>query len=155
MSEIDNWLVHDHRRYDAALAECELAAEAGDWKAAIEGYRGFVHDLKLHMDMEDQVIYPLLERETGDPDGEIAELRAEHDDLERLLQDLAVVIRNRDIDHLLDSLVPLHRAMNEHNAFEEQVLGRLASERVLGQREEIVARLQSTAGHQGRQVLDF
>ncbi len=155
MSEIDNWLVHDHRRYDAALAECELAAEAGDWKAAIEGYRDFVSDLKLHMDMEDQVIYPLLERESGDPDGDIAELRAEHDNLERLLQDLAVVIRNRDIDHLLDSLVPLHRAMNAHNAFEEEVLARLASDRLLGQREQILARLQSTAGDRGRQVLDF
>ncbi len=35
MSDNTNWMVHDHRKYETALDECELAAGAGAWKEAV------------------------------------------------------------------------------------------------------------------------
>ena len=76
-----NCLVHDHRKYDRALEACEFAAEVEDWKTAVKLFNTFVEDLKLHMRMEDEVLYPLLEKESGDPKRELDLLGYEHDDL--------------------------------------------------------------------------
>lgn len=49
MNETSSWLAHDHSKYDVALAECEIAAEAGEWKNATRLFDEFVDDLKVHM----------------------------------------------------------------------------------------------------------
>lgn len=144
MADTENWLVHDHRRYEAALADSVAAAEAEQWKLAMERYEGLVDELRLHMRMEDDVIFPLLEEETGDPDGAIAELRDEHRDLVRLLRDLNFIVKTRNVDHLLESLVPLKAAMAYHNDHEEAVLSVLARPSLLRRREEVEKRLAAT-----------
>jgi len=30
MNETNNWLIHDHRKYDEMLTECEIAAEMAE-----------------------------------------------------------------------------------------------------------------------------
>lgn len=154
MHQTPDWLVHDHHKYDAALAECEAAAGAGQWKEAVRLFYELVEDLKLHMRMEDEVLYPLFE-ETGDPEGAIAELSEEHDDLVRLLHDLAHVIKTNDFDHFLESLVPLRKAMARHNEHEEDVFRRKADTRLLMRRDEILARLDAVQQREGRRTWDL
>ncbi len=55
-----NWLVHDHHKYDAELYNCELAAHAGDWDNTTFLFDIFAADIKLHMQMEDDVLFPLF-----------------------------------------------------------------------------------------------
>ena len=154
MQDEANWLAHDHRKYEAALAECELAAGAGEWKEAVQRFREFVEDFKLHMRMEDEVVYPLFAAQ-GDPDGAIASLSDEHDTIVRLLRDLSYVIKRSDADHVLDSLPPLRRAMAEHNAHEETVFLGAGSDSVLLRRTEILARLDALQRQEGRQAWDL
>jgi len=47
MGKTSNWLVHDHKQYDAALAQCEEIAEEGLWDEALRIYKQFVENLKL------------------------------------------------------------------------------------------------------------
>ncbi len=88
MNNTSNWLVHDHDKYDAALDECEVAADVGEWKDAKRLFLDFVTELKLHMRMEDEVLYPLFTEQNGDPDGIITHLSEEHDYLVHLVRDL-------------------------------------------------------------------
>ena len=155
MNNRSNWLVHDHRKYDAALDECELAADTGEWKNAKRLFNDFVADLKLHMQMEDEVLYPLFVEENGDPDGVIAHLSEEHDYLVRLVHDLAYIIKANDFDHFLDSLQPLHEAMKQHNEHEEKVFLNMASQSILMRRDEIIARLQKVTNNQGGRSWEF
>jgi regulator of cell morphogenesis and NO signaling len=141
MNRIANWLVHDHRKYDEALRDCEMAAEVSDWKTAVKLFKTFVEDLRLHMRMEDEVLYPLLEKESGDPNGDLDLLSDEHDDLVRLLGDLVHVIMIRDFDHFEESLQPLHKAMVRHNDHEEAVFMSLGTPSVLLRREEVLSQL--------------
>lgn len=60
MSTTDNWLIHDHHKYDEMLTECEMAAEMADWKDAIRLFNQFTTELNLHMQLEDEVLYPIL-----------------------------------------------------------------------------------------------
>jgi len=141
MTDDTNWLVHDHRKYDEALGHCGLVAGAGEWKEAVRLFNAFVQDLSLHMRMEDEVLYPAVVEETGDPDHEIADLGEEHDDIVRLLRDLQAIIKTNDIDHFDESLPHLHRALREHNAHEEAALRRMGTGSILMRRDEILARL--------------
>lgn len=155
MNKTTNWLVHDHRKYEAALEECEIAAGAGDWKEAIQLFEGFVEDLKLHMRMEDEVLYPALKETNRDTADVIADLSDEHDQIARLLHDLAYVIKRNDMDHFEDSLLPLYKAMTRHNEHEEAVFLGLGNNTLLMQREEIIARLQSLESGHTHRIWDF
>ncbi|MBE9559296.1 MAG: hemerythrin domain-containing protein [Proteobacteria bacterium] len=151
----DNWLVHDHHQYDAALDDCEMAADVGEWKKAKDLFQKFVTDLKLHMQMEDEVLYPLFIEENGDPDGVIAHLSGEHDYLVHLVSDLAYIIKSNDFDHFLDCLEPLHKAMSQHNNHEEKVFLNMANQSILMRRDEIVERLNAVHDKPGKRVWDF
>lgn len=155
MSETTNWMVHDHRKFETALENCEIAAGAHEWKEAIRLFNDFTSDLKLHMRMEDEVLYPLLESEAGSSDEDLAELNDEHDRLVRLLNDLAYVIKNRDFDHFEESLEPLKQAMFEHNANEEAVFKRMGSTSLLERRDEILARLNAIGEAEGQRNWEF
>ncbi|MDZ7803250.1 hypothetical protein [Thiohalophilus sp.] len=51
----DNWLVHDHRRFEETVKQCELAAGAEDWKTAVQLFNSVkIDDLQLHIQMEDE-----------------------------------------------------------------------------------------------------
>lgn len=155
MSDTANWLVHDHRKYDAALQACEFAAGAEDWKEAARIFYDLVEELKLHMRMEDEVLYPFFVKEHGDSQGEIAALSSEHDTIVRLLKDLAAVIKNRDFDHFEESLKPLYEALTEHNEHEEQVFSRLSGHALLARREEVERRLATLMPQDIKRVWDF
>jgi hypothetical protein len=151
MNKDANWLVHDHRKYDGALKDCEFAAGVEDWKTAIKLFNTFVEDLKLHMMMEDEVLYPLIEKESGDPNEDLVLLSYEHENLVRLLGDLVYVIKRKDFDHFEKSLQPLHKAMVQHNDHEEMVFLSLGTESLLHRRDEILARLDALSPRpQGR-----
>lgn len=154
MNETSNWLIHDHRKYDVLLTECEMVAETADWKAAIHLFNDFVTDLKLHMQIEDEVLYPFFKEEVGDSSDEIGILLEEHENLVRLLRDLDSVIKTKNIDHFLESLIPLHEAMNEHNAHEETVFQHMGKDSLLTRRDEIMERLhvlQANKDHKPRE----
>lgn len=155
MSESSNWLAHDHKQYDEVLAECEKIAEAGLWEEALKIYKDFVEDLKLHMRMEDEVLYPLFEAQHGDPRGEIACLSEEHDLIVQLLQDLAFVIKRKDYEHFLASLKPLHKVLNQHNDSEEYVFLTMEDDSILMRREEIMSRLNDMQEKAGRRIWDI
>lgn len=155
MSNTSNWLVHDHHKYDAALEECEMAADVGEWKKAKNLFQNFVSELKLHMQMEDQVLYPLFIEENGDPNGVITHLSEEHDYLVRLVQDLSYIIKANDFDHFLDSLEPLHKAMNQHNEHEEKVFLNMANQSILMRRDEIIERLNAVQDKPGGRTWGF
>ena len=155
MNDTSNWMVHDHHKYDAALDECETAADVGEWKNAKRLFQDFVTDLKLHMQMEDEVLYPLFVENNGDPEGIITHLSDEHDYLVRLVHDLSYIIKANDFDHFLDSLEPLHKAMNQHNEHEEKVFMNMADQSILMRRDEIMERLHAVQNKQGSRSWDF
>ncbi|MDH5368660.1 MAG: hemerythrin domain-containing protein [Gammaproteobacteria bacterium] len=155
MNNTSNWLVHDHEQYDDMLNICEVAAETGEWKKAKDLFQNFISDLKLHMQMEDEVLYPLFIADNGDPDGVITHLSEEHDYLAHLIHDLSYIIKNDDFDHFLDSLEPLHKAMKQHNEHEEKVFLNMANPSILLRRDEIIERLNAVQDKRNGRVWDY
>ncbi len=98
---------------------------------------------KLHMLMEDEVLYPLVNKESGDPNGDLVLLSHEHDGLHRLLGDLVYVIKTKDFDHFEECLQFLHKAMDQHKDHEDAVFLSLGTESLLLRRDEIMSRLEA------------
>ncbi len=113
------------------------------------------HALRGFTPGSDSALHPLFREENGDPDGVISHLSDKHDYLAHLVHDLAYIIKSNDFDHFLDSLQPLHHAMNRHNKHEEKVFLNLAKPSILMRREEIIARLKTVEDKQPRRVWDF
>jgi len=147
-----NWLYHDHGEYEAMLEACRQAAEREDWKRAARLFDELVSRLRLHMRMEEEVVFPAYEEATGGPQAPTRALREEHDEIVRLLRDLATVLKTNDSDRFLESLAPLVRAMTRHHEKEEQIFLPMASELLLTHRDEILRRLEShDASHERRE----
>lgn len=155
MVDTANWLVHDHNKYEAALEECEMAAGAGDWREAVRLFNDFVEGLKLHMRMEDEVLYPAFVEAVAGSAGEIAELSEEHELIVSLLRDLVYVIKRNDMDHFEDSLFPLYQALSRHNEHEEEVFLGGGNDALLLRRDEIMAQLKSLGSAGEQRVWDF
>lgn len=151
LRELTETLSWDHDRLDELQREAFSRRETGDLAAALEVFRTFSRGLKRHIGFEDELVFPEFERRSGmgSDEGPTAVLRAEHREIEVLLDEIERT--------LPDPLAPvaglrseLERVLSHHNLKEEQVLypgtDRLMSAE---ERDDLVRRVQSFAAGRG------
>lgn len=141
MSGTDNWLEHEHSLYEDLLSGCQDAIECEDWKGADQLIGELVASLKRHMALEEEVLYPAYESEHSAPQGPTQALRAEHDQIVRLVGDVVRVIKSRGSDHALECLAYLENRMIKHHEKEEDIFLPMASHILDAKREEITRQL--------------
>jgi len=141
MRKEDNWLVHDHSLYEGLLYQCESAIETEEWATANGAFEELVMHLKLHMALEEEVLYPAYEATPHAPQGPTLALRDEHKQIVRLIKDMQQVIKTRDSDHVLDCLTHLQQQMVKHHEKEEDIFLPMASHILKASREEILGKL--------------
>ena len=146
MNPADNWLVHEHSLYENLLSLCRDAAEAEDWATVDRVIRELVTHLKRHMALEEEVLFPAYEATPHAPQGPTTALRAEHDDIVRLIRDTARVIRTRDSEPVLECLVQLDARMIKHHEKEEDIFLPMASHILDSRRDELLRELQAFDG---------
>jgi uncharacterized protein (DUF2249 family)/hemerythrin-like domain-containing protein len=116
-------LAWDHDRLDALLARVFGERSRSSFEAARELWPAFELGLRRHIRFEEQLLFPVFEERTGLPGGSgpTAVMRAEHRDIERLLEGLraAVGVPGAAAETLC---AELRRVLGEHNEKEERVL---------------------------------
>ena len=137
MSGTDNWLEHEHSLYEDLLSQCQEAVENEQWGAVDRLFEQLVSSLKRHMALEEEVLYPAYESSAHAPQGPTRALREEHDQIVRLVSDMAPVIKSRGSEHTLECLVHLERQMIKHHEKEEDIFLPMASHILDAQRAEI------------------
>lgn len=155
MSENTNWLNHDHLEYETLLYDCNAAVEQEDWKSAKALFEKLVSHLKVHMRIEEEILYPAYESAVNVPQDPTQALREEHDEIVRLLRDLSCVLKTNDSQLFLESLLPLERVMIKHHEKEEEIFLPLASHLLLERRDEIVHKLKAFDGEKGQRDWGF
>ena len=125
------YFTRSHRGCDESWAEVEAAADAGDDAALRARWRDFERGFRRHLAMEESLIFPSVEAATGMADaGPTHVMRAEHQQMRGVLDQMAAAMERGDCDELLDQGDTLHILIQQHNVKEEGVLYPLA-ERVL------------------------
>lgn len=134
-------LTDDHRHCDDLLAEAEKAAGNGDGAAALTALEEFRQAVLAHFGVEEEVLFPAFEVQTGITQGPTQVMRMEHVQM-RSLMDLAVdAAKAGDLDEYLGQVETLVIMMQQHNMKEENVLYPMCDMHLVGQADALVGRI--------------
>ena len=144
-SRIREYMSADHRRCDGHFVATEDAVIAGDWAAAGAAFRRYGDALNAHLAMEEEVLFPAFEEETGMTGGPTAMMRAEHRELRALLHRVEDALAHREVDAWLGNSEMLRILAQQHDLKEEGVLYPMMDRALAGRQDELLARMTTLA----------
>jgi len=143
--EVNEALAWDHDRLEALDQQAFERLSAGDEGGARAAWSEFTFGLRRHIRFEEDLLFPTFEERLGVPPeaGPTAVMRAEHREIERLMEAMGEAFGNQG--EILRLRAELHRVLGDHNFKEERVLYP-ATDRALDpeERDALVARIQAS-----------
>jgi len=131
MSTILDFLGSDHRACDDLFASAESAVAKKDWNSARSLFGQFQTAMARHLAMEEDVLFPAFESQTGMTSGPTQVMRMEHTQMRDLLQEMEKAVAASNQAGFLGLSETLNMLMQQHNLKEENMLYPM-SDRVLG-----------------------
>ncbi|HSD53089.1 MAG TPA: hemerythrin domain-containing protein [Burkholderiales bacterium] len=141
MTSISDSMTRNHRECDERFAAAEGAAGDGDWARAASEFASFRTAMERHFGVEEEVLFPAFERQTGTTAGPTEVMRMEHAEMRDLFERLAAAAVARDADDFLGLAETFNLLMQQHNMKEEQVLYALMDEKLGGEADSLLAAL--------------
>ncbi|HEX9842788.1 MAG TPA: hemerythrin domain-containing protein [bacterium] len=139
---VSTFLTEDHKRCDRLYAEAETAALAGHAKRTAGLFAMFRVGLLRHLNMEEQGLFPDLERRMGFfGGGPTAVMREEHEQIRALLARMDESLRAEDLQGFADGCETLLILMEQHNMKEEEVLYPMMDEAFAGEEADRIKQL--------------
>jgi hemerythrin-like domain-containing protein len=127
---IKQFMAQDHRDCDLLFAKAENAAAKDDWAAASQAFNEFVQAMERHLGIEEQVLFPAFEEETGVLTGPTEMMRMEHDQMRTLFAEMKDAMKQQNSDDYLGEAETLLIMMQQHNMKEEQILYNIMDQRL-------------------------
>lgn len=120
---VGEYLVWDHRRLEALLAQSLKLARAGLWPEAVLRFDEYDTGLRHHADVEDVILFPAYEEASGNlPDGPAKLMMEEHHDVRLGLDRLLRAVRGNEMGELQDAFGEFADELEGHHAKEEEIL---------------------------------
>jgi iron-sulfur cluster repair protein YtfE (RIC family) len=130
MTSIPEFMTRKHRECDECFIAAENAVTDNNWVLAKQDFGTFSAELELHLQAEENIIFPEFENATGITEGPTQVMRGEHQQMRALVADLlqAIVDENKTAYFgLSETLMVL---MQQHNMKEEMMLYPMTQQRV-------------------------
>ena len=127
---IKQFMAQDHRDCDLLFAKAENAATKDDWAAASQAFNAFIQAMERHFGVEEQVLFPAFEEETGVLTGPTEMMRMEHDQMRTLFAEMKDAMKQQNSDDYLGAAETLLIMMQQHNMKEEQILYNMMDQRL-------------------------
>lgn len=126
----------DHRHCDELWAKVEAAADGAgpeSAKAAAKAFAAFDAALRLHLEMEEEILFPAIERAMNMHGmGPTQMMRMEHMQMRGVLDTMARAAANGAVDGVLDHGDTLMMLIQQHNLKEEGILYPMAERGLAG-----------------------
>lgn len=123
MESISSYMEQDHVAIDAIAERAVAAAQARDWAALARDGAEFLRRLRLHIDMEEQVLFPTFEERTGmTAAGPSAVMRMEHEQMRPILARMQEAATAGDGPGYQRASQALFEILKPHNMKEEQMM---------------------------------
>lgn len=110
----------DQRRLDDILDEVDECVGSGRFFQAARLYDEFLSGLERHMEMEEEVLFPLYASLVQGGDGVVADMATEHMLIRVVAEEVAESLRLEDVRAFSDGIEELHAVMDGHDLREEQ-----------------------------------
>lgn len=143
MSTIIRLLGDDHNHCDELFAQAEAAVSQGLWDDARRRFADFRSALARHFTAEEQTLFPAFEARTGMVAGPTQVMRAEHAQMNGLVERMAEALERRNDQAYLGESETLLMLMRQHNLKEEQILYPMA-DRAIGTDQALLGALAKT-----------
>jgi iron-sulfur cluster repair protein YtfE (RIC family) len=113
-------LERHHRRLDDMLDDVEMMADAERWSDARRRFDAFRHEMEEHIRLEEEVMFPSLERGAPMLQGPTTVMRTEHLAIRAFLTEVGkALVEERPISR---TTAELEAQLGAHNFKEERVL---------------------------------
>lgn len=125
MSSISKFMENNHRECDHLFAVAEESVANRKWQKAQAEFNAFRSETERHLTMEEEVLFPAFDAKTGMEGGPTNVMRSEHQQMRKVIDDMAQAFGNNDGDTYLGLSETLMVLMQQHNMKEEQMLYRM------------------------------
>ena len=122
MDSIRGLLTADHRRCDDLFSDVERLVAKAAWDEAQAAFGRLAQAMRQHFDAEEAVLFPAFEARTGMRMGPTQVMRAEHAQMNELLDAAKAALDAKDADDYAGNAETLLIMMQQHNMKEENVL---------------------------------
>ena len=133
MDSIRELLTADHRRCDDLFADVERLAAKADWSEALAAFGRLAQAMRQHFDAEEAVLFPAFEARTGMRMGPTQVMRAEHAQMNDLLDAAQAALEAKNADDYAGNAETLLIMMQQHNMKEENVLYPMSDQQLAGE----------------------
>ena len=127
---IKKLMSQDHKDCDSLFAAAENAAAKNDWEEATQAFNAFIDAMDRHLSIEENVLFPAFEEETGMATGPTEMMRMEHEQMRALFTDMKDALSSQQSDDYLGTSETLLILMQQHNMKEEQILYNFMDQRL-------------------------
>jgi len=141
-AKLFDFMGKDHDKLDHMFEECRKLIR-DDNSEAQELFLSFKSGLEMHITWEEELLFPLYERETGMHDvGPTAIMRMEHRHIENILEEIGSRLMEKKLEGMGDVEADLLGTLGSHNQKEENILYP-AIDQLLGEheKEDVISRM--------------
>ncbi|MGO9444671.1 MAG: hemerythrin domain-containing protein [Thiobacillaceae bacterium] len=145
MNTILDFLGTDHRACDDRFAASEAAVAQNRWENVCDLFGRFHAAMDRHFVMEERILFPAFEAETGFSMGPTRIMRMEHDQMRELLNEMETAIAQRDDTEYLGLSETLNMLMQQHNRKEETMLYPMSDQALAERRDRLIREMEALA----------
>ncbi|MCJ2376086.1 hemerythrin domain-containing protein [Vibrio sp. ZSDZ34] len=142
MTSIQEFMTQHHKQCDDLLVDAEGAIAANDWTEFALGWNAFEKETLHHFELEEQVLFPEFEAQTGMVGGPTNVMRQEHSQIRAMFEQMQQAIAEQNQERAIGVIESTMLFIQQHNMKEEQILYPMSDNR-LNNGEELVARMKS------------
>jgi iron-sulfur cluster repair protein YtfE (RIC family) len=122
MGIVGDYMTRHHRHCDDALARAEDSAAAADLAGLGRDGEQFLREMEHHLRLEEDILFPVFEERTGMAGGPTEAMRAEHQQMRGLFDEMRAAIEAKDAAGYLDLSETLLILLQQHNIKEEGMI---------------------------------
>lgn len=138
MQTIHEYMAYDHKRCDDLFLKVEAAIAQHEWGQAESCFVDFCNAWLGHLDSEERIVFPALEKVTFNAAGPIAMLRMEHERMRGIVVRLSDAVQRHDPSDFLLHAETLTILAQQHGLKEEEMLYPLLDRILAGNVQHIV-----------------
>lgn len=122
MAIIHDFMTQHHRSCDDLLVEAEGPLAEGNWAEFSSAWSQFEAETLHHFDLEEEILFPAFEAQTGMTSGPTMIMRQEHAQVRALFNQMQQAISEQATDRAMGIVESTMLLIQQHNMKEEQIL---------------------------------
>jgi len=142
MANIHDFMTQHHRSCDHLLVEAEGPLADGNWTEFGKAWGQFEAETLHHFDLEEEILFPEFEAQTGMTSGPTMVMRQEHAQVRTLFSQMQQAISEQATDRAMGIVESTMLLIQQHNMKEEQILYPM-SDAHLANGQDIVAQMEA------------